>query len=144
MVTPARVAETLGGYRVMKKRVRTTERLHDHVRGGLPYTALLALAERLELPIGTLGSVLNISPRTLARRRRSRRLSPDESDRLARAARIVAMAEDVLGARVKAARWITEPNWALGGVVPLQRLGTDVGARDVETVLIRFEHGVYS
>src|SRR2546428_9026893 len=102
MVTPARVAETLGGYRVMKKHLRTTERLHDHVRGGLPYTALLALAERLELPIGTLGSVLNISPRTLARRRRSRRLSPDESDRLARAARLLALAQGRLRGRRQA------------------------------------------
>jgi putative toxin-antitoxin system antitoxin component (TIGR02293 family) len=144
MVTAARVAETLGGYRVMKRRVRTTERLHDHVQVGLPYSALMALAERLEVPVGRLGLALSIAPRTLARRRRARRLSPQESDRLARAARIVAMAEDVLGARIKAARWITEENWALGGAVPLDRLGTDIGARDVETVLGRFEHGVYS
>ena len=128
----------------MRSHVKTAGGLRDRVRAGLPYSAMLALAERLEIPAGTLGESLKISPRTLARRRRAGRLSPEESDRLARAGRIMAMAEEVLGDSARAARWIGKPNRALGGVVPLQHLDTDLGARDVETVLIRFEHGVYS
>ena len=144
MVNSGRIAETLGGYRVMKARVKTAERLREHVRAGLPYTALLALAGRLEIPAGALGEALKIPARTLARRRRAGRLSPEESDRLARIGRILAMAEEVLGDSARAARWLGKPNRALGGVVPLQHLDTDLGARDVETVLIRFEHGVFS
>jgi len=144
MVHSGRIAETLGGYRVMKARVKTAERLRDRVRAGLPYSALLALAQRLEIPAGALGAVLKIPGRTLARRRRASRLSPEESDRLARIGRIMAMAEEVLGDPARAARWINKPNRALGGIVPLQHLDTDLGAREVETVLIRFEYGVYS
>ena len=144
MVTAARVAETLGGYRVMKARVRTDGRLRDRVRAGLPYSAVKALADRLELPVGSLGNALKISARTLARRRRVGRLSPDESDRLVRLGRIAAMAEQTLGDPDKASRWLRKPNRALGGVVPLEHLDTDVGAREVESILGRIEHGVYS
>ncbi len=96
------------------------------------------------MSLGEVGEALGIAPRTLARRRRARRLSAEESDRLVRLGRILALAEDVLGDRAKAARWLQEPNRALGRVVPLRHLDTDIGARDVETILVRIEHGVYS
>jgi putative toxin-antitoxin system antitoxin component (TIGR02293 family) len=80
----------------------------------------------------------------LARRKQERRLRADESDRLLRLARVAAVAEDVLGAQDKAGRWLQKPNRALGGIVPLDLLDTDLGAEEVVTVLGRIEHGVYS
>lgn len=144
MVTTRRIAETLGGYRVMKGRVRSADRLRERVRSGLPYSALKALAERLNAPLGELGDALRVPARTLARRRRVGRFSAGESDRLVRLGRIAALAEEVLGDRARAARWLRQPNRALGQVVPLRHLDTDLGAREVETVLLRIEHGVYS
>jgi putative toxin-antitoxin system antitoxin component (TIGR02293 family) len=43
-----------------------------------------------------------------------------------------------------AARWLRRPNRALGGERPLDLLTSDAGARVVEQVLGRIEHGVYS
>jgi putative toxin-antitoxin system antitoxin component (TIGR02293 family) len=144
MVNAARVAETLGGWRVMKDRVRTADRLRDRVRTGLPYPAVEAVARRLDVPLGELGAALGIASRTLARRRKTGRLSAEESDRLVRLGRILALAEQVLGDRAKAARWLRQPNRALGRIVPLQHVDTDIGAREVETILLRIAHGVYS
>jgi putative toxin-antitoxin system antitoxin component (TIGR02293 family) len=61
-----------------------------------------------------------------------------------RAARIIEIAENVLGDRDKAARWLHEPDRALGGRTPGRLLGSDAGAHEVERVLGRIQHGVYS
>lgn len=88
--------------------------------------------------------VLAIPLRTLTRRKAERRLRPEESDRLVRLARILAQAVDVLGSTEKASQWLQRPNRALGGETPLSLLDTDLGSRQVEEVLGRIEHGVYS
>jgi putative toxin-antitoxin system antitoxin component (TIGR02293 family) len=59
-------------------------------------------------------------------------------------ARIVALAEESLGSREKAARWLKRPNRALGNAIPLAHLDTDPGVRQVEDLLGRISHGVYS
>ena len=87
---------------------------------------------------------LVVSKRTLQRRRDEHRLSPEESDKLARVVRAVARAEVALGDAAKAERWIRLPNRALDGHRPLDLLGSDGGARAVEKVLGRIEHGVFS
>jgi putative toxin-antitoxin system antitoxin component (TIGR02293 family) len=73
-----------------------------------------------------------------------RKLSPAESDRLARVVRIIARAEEALGDRGKAHRWLRKANRALAGKRPLDLLASDAGARMVERILGRIEHGVYS
>jgi uncharacterized protein (DUF2384 family) len=99
MVTPAKIAEALGGYRVMKGHVRSAGRLRERVHTGLPYSAVEALAERLEATAAELAEVLGVPARTLARRRGAGRLTAAESDRLVRLGRIAALAEEVLGDR---------------------------------------------
>ena len=71
-------------------------------------------------------------------------LSAEESDHLVRLARVAAMAEDVLETRGIATKWLRTPNRALGGVAPIDLLGTDLGAGQVETLLVRIDHGVHS
>jgi putative toxin-antitoxin system antitoxin component (TIGR02293 family) len=80
----------------------------------------------------------------MARSERERRLRRGESDRLLRVARVAALAEEILGSKAKAARWLRRANQALGGKTPLRALDTDLGASRVETVLHRVEHGVFS
>jgi putative toxin-antitoxin system antitoxin component (TIGR02293 family) len=88
--------------------------------------------------------VLALPPRTLARRKGEHRLKAPESDRLLRLGRIAVLAEDVLGSPEKASRWLHTPNRALGNRVPLGQLDTDLGVREVESLLLRVAHGVYS
>jgi putative toxin-antitoxin system antitoxin component (TIGR02293 family) len=83
--------------------------------------------------------------RTLAHRReKEQRLSPEESDRLARVVRILARSEQALGSTEHASSWLRKSNRALAGKRPLELLGSDAGARAVEKVLGRVEHGVFS
>jgi hypothetical protein len=48
------------------------------------------------------------------------------------------------GREALAREWLCSPNPALGDDVPLIRAATEQGARDVEAVLTRLEHGVFS
>ena len=132
---------TLGGPALVH--ARSLEQLRERLRAGLPFASLSAVASGFGLAGEDASAVLRIPPRTLARRKRERRLSPEESDRLFRLSRIASLAEDVLGDRPKAARWLRTENRALGNVPPLSRLDTDLGAEEVEAVLLRLAHGVF-
>jgi putative toxin-antitoxin system antitoxin component (TIGR02293 family) len=112
------------------------------LRTGLPYASLSAVASGFAIEGPTVAAILGIPPRTLARRKKERRLSPEESDRLFRLGRLAALAQDVLGTRAKASAWLHTDNRSLGGATPLSRLDTDLGAEEVESVLLRLSHGV--
>jgi putative toxin-antitoxin system antitoxin component (TIGR02293 family) len=144
MISTARLVQALGGHGVLRKRRATYEAIIDKARTGLPYAALETIATRFEIPQETLVRVLHLPPRTLARRKKARRLSADESDRLLRLARVAARAEEVLGSRERAGAWLRGTVRALGQVRPLDLLDTDLGAQQVERILGRIEHGVYS
>ena len=139
------VIDVLGGPKVFKGRTlpNATE-LRDRVRTGLPYQSLESIRERLNLSLPEAAIVLHVPLRTLARRRHGRKLDADESDRLYRLARIAGQAVAVLGTEEKAATWLRRANRALNGEVPLGLLDTDLGARQIEDILGRIEHGVVS
>ena len=136
--------QLLGGARTLGARVVTSEDLRTSVRRGLPFRTLGVVLDGLRVPREQAARVLGLPLRTLARRRQAGTLAPDESDRLARLARIAGVARDVFGEQDIAARWLRRPNRALGGEAPIEMLDTDLGARRVEQILGRIEYGVPS
>jgi len=148
MVIP-RLVQALGGQQFLdeigvKGRDLPEDALIDRSRRGLPYSSLEAVSSRIGLSVSELLGILRIPQRTLARRKKTQWLAAEESDRLVRLARIGAFAEQTHGNAVRGARWLREPNSALGNVAPIQWLDTDLGAKEVEELLIRIAHGVYS
>lgn len=137
------VIDVLGGPKVFKGRTlpNPTE-LRIRVRTGLPYQSLESIRERLGLSLPEAAILLHVPLRTLARRRHDRKLDAGESDRLYRLARIAAHAVAALGSEAHVATWLRRPNRALNGEAPLALLDTDLGARQIEDVLGRLEHGV--
>ena len=93
------------------------------------------------LTLKELADALDLSPRSLQRRRRSGRLARFESDRLYRFARIVALAHQSLGDGKTAAKWLKRSNRALGNIAPIKAMDTELGARQVEQVLGRIAYG---
>jgi putative toxin-antitoxin system antitoxin component (TIGR02293 family) len=139
------IAEILGGRRVLGKTVSKPDDLAHLVRKGLPAGSVTALAERLHLGNRDLSRQLGIPQRTLTRRLgQASPLTPAESDRTLRVARLYATAVEMIGDQDKATAWLRTPNRALGGEKPLDQLDTDVGARMVEDLLGRIAYGVYS
>ena len=122
-----------------------SRQLLQSVEDGLPYGAFERLVANTSLASDEALVLVNIPRRTLTRRKREGRFHQDESDRLVRGSRIVARALELFeGDREAAKRWLSEPQKALGGAVPLVTARTDVGAREVEHVIGRLEHGVFT
>jgi putative toxin-antitoxin system antitoxin component (TIGR02293 family) len=144
MPATAEIVEALGGTGSGSRRVDSPEDLKDWIREGFPFSSLEYVMERFALSREEISSALGLPPRTLARRKQERKLRRDESDRLFRLVRIASQAAEVLGGEGRASRWLHTPNRALGGQPPLELLDTDLGSRQVEEVLGRIEHGVYS
>ena len=134
-----------GHYYVALFGLRRYDALHvmEQIRRGFAYSAFERFQRNTELPYRVLAEAAEIPERTLARRKESGRLGPDESDRLARLARVVARAIELFEGDVEGARgWLTSPVTALGGQTPLEFASVDAGAIEVEHLIGRLEHGI--
>jgi len=139
------ILEVLGGRKAIPRVPATAREWIDRIHEGLPAASALAFKDALHLTNEQLGSLLGVSARTLARWRPGKsRLDLVSGDRLVRAARLFAIALEVLEDREVAVSWLNSPQRALGGAVPLELAETDVGARAIESLLGRMEHGVYT
>jgi putative toxin-antitoxin system antitoxin component (TIGR02293 family) len=114
------------------------------VRKGLSIAVLKTVASHLQMSDRQLGGLLRIPDRTLDRRLKQGALSPEESDRLARVAKILQRACEVFGNAEKARGWMKTPLSSFEGETPLQRADTSIGANQVEDVLGRIDYGVYT
>lgn len=115
------------------------------IRRGLRFRSYERFLGTTELPTDIAPHILQIPMRTLARRKKEGRLRPDESDRLVRLARLYVKTLELFGNRADAARhWLMSPAQAIGGATPLEYATTEIGAREVEHLIGRLEHGIPS
>ena len=114
------------------------------VRDGLPLAEFHALREVLGLTEERLGGLLGMSRATLHRRKADGSLDRAASDRLVRYARLLVRASEALGGEESARSWLAAPALAFHGECPLDFADTEIGAREVEALLGRIEHGVFS
>lgn len=114
------------------------------LRRGLPVSEVEELRAAMALRREELAPLLGISKATLHRRWAAGRFGAAESDRVARYARLFGLATVALESTELARGWLGSPQRGLGGAVPLQFAESELGAREVEDLLLRSEHGVYS
>ncbi len=116
------------------------------VKTGLPVAELDALRELLGLTMENLAGRIGISIATLSRRRHSgQRLDAGHSDRVLRFARLFRLAVELHDGDQEAARaWLSKPARAFDGETPLDHAETEAGEREVENLIGRLEHGVYT
>jgi putative toxin-antitoxin system antitoxin component (TIGR02293 family) len=112
---------------------------------GFPYQALIAFETNSGVSLQALAETIGIPERTLARRRVAGRLAPEESERLLRLSSIFEKAVELFEGNVSSAvQWLEVPKRALENQTPLQYARTEIGARAVENLIGRLEHGVFS
>jgi len=143
-MTARDVAEKLGGNRVLRETLVSDLDLVDAIRRGLPTSSVDAVVKSGVITSSEV-EYLVIPRRTLAhRKQKKQRLTAEESDRLARIARVTTLAEETFGDAERAARWLRKPNRGLGGAVPLELLGTGEGAIVVQQALGQVAHGIFA
>lgn len=124
-------------------RTYETAQLHSRVREGLSYEAFERLRRVLGFPTSRAAEILQIPSRTLARRKDAKRFEPEESDRLIRLSRLVGLALQLFEGDLEEMRsWLTTPHGALADQTPLEFSTTEIGAREVENLIGRLEHGI--
>jgi putative toxin-antitoxin system antitoxin component (TIGR02293 family) len=121
----------------------TTMNMIDQIEKGLPVKALYRISSYVA-PDDVNFKFQIVSRATLARRKKQpgARLTIDESDRLARLAKVWAFARDVWGNAESARAFLFRPHPILTDRRPIDViLGTDLGARLVEEILGRLKYG---
>ena len=143
MATALKVAQLMGGKRMLGSDIETEFDMADLVERGIPIEVLDLL---LEAGILTREEIEHIVSRsTFSRRKRKKSLmTRDESDRTERYARIYATAEEVFANAEKARNWLRKENRALNGRRPLALIWSDIGMHVVEAELERIAHGVFA
>jgi len=132
----------LGGQRVLGKTVTSLLELNDAVEKGLPKATLRIVVQRIFPDKAEQRAMMHrVVPKATYKRRRDR-LSPAESERTERLARVVAIAEDVWQDREQARRFLTTPHPEIGGKSPLDAALTELGARQAEEVMARIVYGL--
>jgi putative toxin-antitoxin system antitoxin component (TIGR02293 family) len=111
---------------------------------GFPTGCAFTFKDALMLTRGELDALLDVDPEKLAQASADgATLDVFTRRRLIRCARLFALALHVLEDRRAAARWLKSPQRELGGAIPLFLVQTEVGARTVERVLGKMEHGIH-
>jgi len=116
--------------------------VHEEIVHGIDARRVKDLNDR-----GVLGAkqVFRVVPERTFNRRlaEGEPLKTSEADAIGRLLRVTEAANKTFRDAEFARKYLTLPNPALKGRIPIEMAETDAGAREVEAALIRFAHGVY-
>ena len=135
------VGRILGGTRTLHRRIRSVGDLRQAVEAGLPVAALDTTVRHVAAGEAEGELRARIVPKTTLQRRRER-VSPEESQRLERLARMIALAESVWETRPLAREFLLSPQPQLDGERPVDLTRSDLGTREVEMLLMKLEYAL--
>lgn len=143
----SRTLSSLGISSLFKRKPPNQAEIHAAVVDGIPFAALFFLTENREaVRDEDVAHVLGVSSRTLRRQKDApeKLMSPDLGSKTYLFAETLARAEDLLGTKQDAERWIMEKAMGLDDARPVDLLRTAQGANLVTQFLKRLKYGVYS
>jgi putative toxin-antitoxin system antitoxin component (TIGR02293 family) len=139
------VAEVLGLVllRASKRSSISAVLIEKAVESGLPRDALRHVAELIAGGDKAKATALErgIVPKTTLERRETK-LTPQESERTERIARLFVHARRALGTEAEAREFMTTPHPELDGRTPVEAARTDLGTRRTEQILNALEYGL--
>lgn len=133
--------DVVGGQAVLGRPAASSRDLIAAVRHGFPVRTIEHVIESGRMTLAEIDELV-LPRKTLSHRRKIGTLTTEQSDRLMRAARVIAEAEVTFGSQDKAGAWLRRPTTALDGEKPLALLDTGEGAAQVEALLGRIAHGI--
>jgi putative toxin-antitoxin system antitoxin component (TIGR02293 family) len=116
--------------------------LVEQIRRGFRFDFVEQLAKQAGLNLNELVDLGVIPRRTLAYSRQNEQFSATQSDRATRFFRVFQKARDTFGSEDKAMQWLRRPTRPLQNNAPVGLLDTEEGARLVEDLLTRIDHGI--
>jgi len=129
----------------------TYEQIHDNhamvqrVEEGLPVMDVVKFSKQAGFTNAELAKLINIPASAYARRVAGKaRLSLPEGERAARLMRLFDRAKQLFVTEENVRKWLHTELPALGWRTPIDFAQTEPGAREVENLIGRLEHGVFS
>jgi putative toxin-antitoxin system antitoxin component (TIGR02293 family) len=142
-MTAFMVNERLGGYGVLKHKVKSDFDLAYLAENGIPKAVIQHLADSVGMDVKELTSLLPVTARNLLRYNDADLLSNVVSDHLIALADLFSTGTTVLG-RDYFIDWLHREILALGSRKPIYFLKTHAGIDLVRTELGRIEHGIFA
>lgn len=122
-----------------------TPALMQQIERGFSFETLMRLEANSGISLPSLAAVIGIPERTLARRKAAGKLEANESERLLRVSNLFEKSVELFEGDVAAAvHWLTSPKKALSFETPLIYARTELGAREVEDLIGRLDHGIFN
>lgn len=109
---------------------------------GLQKKSLATLAAVMSIPMKDMAHLLNISYKTLGRKRNDDKMDQLSSSLVIEMAQLVARGLAVFGDQDRLRSWLQRSNQALKGQRPLDLMNSPTGLRLVSSVLTRLEEGI--
>ena len=123
----------------------TTAELLDEIRRGVSFETFTRLHQDLGISQERLAELLQIETATVREREDAGRFTPQESERIVRYVLLIESATRLFeGDREQAVAWLSRKRSALQNQTPLDYATTEIGAREVEDLIGRLEHGVFT
>jgi putative toxin-antitoxin system antitoxin component (TIGR02293 family) len=141
---PQAMVEVMGGPAALHAPVRGLADLRAEIAKGFRLSALQNTVSHVYADAADRKRLLyRILPEgSYKRRAKTGQLTPGESERTARLAYIVALAEYVWRGREGARAFLTAPHPELGDQPPIEVAVDEFGARQVEEILMGILHGI--
>ena len=146
MYSADKTASILGGKPVLGVEVKHDYDLEKLVIKGLPYQTVDKLVERI-YPRDRSKRQQIISSSTYYRRRKAGYLTSEESSKVERIARVYGLMLEVWdaeGEEDSALCFMQTKHHLLDNRSPFEASFSELGARQVETILFRIEYGIFS
>jgi putative toxin-antitoxin system antitoxin component (TIGR02293 family) len=136
------IERLLGGSVIIGHAIRSEMDLYELSRSGLPKKALLSLIANLNISIRSMALLLNITERTIQRKKDTELLDVTTSEQLLQIAEVFSRGTEVFGSTEDFQTWVNSENKALGNKKPMEFLCSRFGAQMVLDILGRIEHGI--
>lgn len=136
--------EILGGKQFMPNIPKTNFEYIKVVNIGIKKHSVTRLASLMKIPMKDMAALLNISYKTLGRKKESDTFDSISSSLSIEIAEVLSKGFSVFEDADKLSRWLQKENKALQGRKPIDFLNTPTGIKMINRLLGRIEEGVYT
>lgn len=139
----------IASVRKLKRHTERNKFIHEvlihRIKEGIQASSFEMVTKAYEIPLAEGYALMGIPQSTFRRRLEQGKLLPDESGRVYRYAELMTKATEMMhDDSQRAASWFKKPLDVFSGETPLEHAMTEVGAREVEDLIGRIRHGVFS
>lgn len=132
-----------GNVAIPLKNLTSTQKM-EIVKDGISKSYLVKLKKNTALDYDALAQALSVTRSTLINKKGSQKYSIPLSERIIALAELYSFGYEVFEDQDKFNAWMFHPNQALGGAIPFDFIDNIYGREEIQNLIGRIAHGIYS